>query len=347
MSMNHLSRGLAAAAALLCGTVAAGAQQLAPSPTLDAIRARGHLECGVHLGLPGFSFANDKGEWSGLDVDYCRALAAAIFGDATKVRFTPTSVQQRWPVLQSGQVDVLARNTTITFSRNATLGVNFQGINFYEGQSFIVRASSGAKKPTDLENASICVAAGSTEERTAADYFRERNIKVSIINFQKNDDAIAAYDAGRCDSYTAGLGALAGQRIKLKTPSDHIIMTETISNDPQGPVTRWGDERWQLIVRWVLNGQIAAEAFGITSANVEQLRATSQNAEVKRLLGADGGFGAMMGLSNDWMFNAIKQVGNYGESFERTVGKGSPLGLERGQNQLWTRGGLLFTSPFQ
>ncbi|QCK85522.1 amino acid ABC transporter substrate-binding protein [Phreatobacter aquaticus] len=345
--MNHLSRGLAAAALLACGTVAAGAQQLAPSPTLDAIRARGHLECGVHLGLPGFSFANDKGEWSGLDVDFCRALAAAIFGDATKVKFTPTSVQQRWPVLQSGQVDLLARNTTITFSRNATLGVNFQGINFYEGQSFIVRASSGAKKPTDLENASICVAAGSTEERTAADYFRERNIKVSIINFQKNDDAIAAYDAGRCDSYTAGLGALAGQRIKLKTPGDHIIMTETISNDPQGPVTRWGDERWQLIVRWVLNGQIAAEAFGVTSANVEQMRASSANAEVKRLLGADGGFGAMLGLSNDWMFNAIKQVGNYSESFERTVGKGSPLGLERGQNALWTRGGLLFTSPFQ
>jgi general L-amino acid transport system substrate-binding protein len=345
--MNHLSRGLAAAALLACGTLAAGAQQLAPSPTLDAIRARGHLECGVHLGLPGFSFANDKGEWSGLDVDFCRVLAAAIFGDATKVKFTPTSVQQRWPVLQSGQVDLLARNTTITFSRNATLGVNFQGINFYEGQSFIVRASSGAKKPTDLENASICVAAGSTEERTAADYFRERNIKVSIINFQKNDDAIAAYDAGRCDSYTAGLGALAGQRIKLKTPGEHIIMTETISNDPQGPVTRWGDERWQLIVRWVLNGQIAAEAFGVTSANVEQMRASSANAEVKRLLGADGGFGAMLGLSNDWMFNAIKQVGNYSESFERTVGKGSPLGLERGQNALWTRGGLLFTSPFQ
>ncbi|MCZ8316533.1 amino acid ABC transporter substrate-binding protein [Phreatobacter sp.] len=345
--MTHLARGALGAALLAFGADAAGAQQLAPSPTLDAIRARGHVECGVHLGLPGFSFANDRGEWTGLDVDFCRAIAAAVLGDANKVRYTPTSVQQRWPVLQSGQVDLLSRNTTITFSRNVTLGVNFQGINFYEGQSFIVRTSSGAKKPADLENASICVAAGSTEERTAADFFRERNIKVTIINFQKNDDAIAAYDAGRCDSYTAGLGALAGQRIKLKTPAEHLIMTETISNDPQGPVTRWGDERWQAVVRWVLNGMIAAEYLGVTSKNVDDMRANSKSAEIRRLLGADGGFGAMLGLSNDWMFNAIKQVGNYGESYERTVGKGSPLGLERGQNQLWTRGGILFTSPFQ
>jgi general L-amino acid transport system substrate-binding protein len=338
---------LAATAALAASASLASAQQLAPSPTLDAIKARGHIECGVHLGLPGFSFANDKGEWTGLDVDFCRAVAAAVLGDANKVRYTPTSVQQRWPVLQSGQVDLLSRNTTITFSRNVTLGVNFQGINFYEGQTFIVRTASGAKKPADLENASICVAAGSTEERTAADFFRERNIKVTIINFQKNDDAIAAYDAGRCDSYTAGIGALAGQRIKLKTPGEHFIMTETISNDPQGPVTRWGDERWQAVVRWVLNGMIAAEYLGVTSKNVDDMRANSKSAEIRRLLGADGGFGAMLGLSNDWMFNAIKQVGNYGESYERTVGKGSPLGLERGQNQLWTRGGILFTSPFQ
>jgi general L-amino acid transport system substrate-binding protein len=345
--MTLLARGALGAALLALGAGAAGAQQLAPSPTLDAIRARGHVECGVHLGLPGFSFANDKGEWTGLDVDFCRAVAAAVLGDANKVRYTPTSVQQRWPVLQSGQVDLLSRNTTITFSRNVTLGVNFQGINFYEGQTFIVRTSSGAKKPADLENASICVAAGSTEERTAADFFRERNIKVTIINFQKNDDAIAAYDAGRCDSYTAGIGALAGQRIKLKTPGEHFIMTETISNDPQGPVTRWGDERWQAVVRWVLNGMIAAEYLGVTSKNVDDMRANSKSAEIRRLLGADGGFGAMLGLPNEWMFNVIKQVGNYGESYERTVGKGSPLGLERGQNQLWTRGGILFTSPFQ
>lgn len=334
-------------AALAAGTLAAAAQTLAPSPTLDAIRARGHIECGVHLGLPGFSFANDKGEWSGIDVDYCRALAAAVLGDATKVKFTPTSVQQRWPILQSGQVDLLSRNTTITFSRNASLGVNFQGINFYEGQTFIVRKAANAKAPKDLDGASICVAAGSTEEKTAGDWFRERNLKVTITNFQKNDDAIAAYDAGRCDAYTAGVGALAGQRIKLKTPDEHLIMTELISNDPQGPVTRWGDDRWQLVVRWVLNGMIAAEALGVTSKNADDMKANSKSAEVRRLLGAEGNFGQMLGLSNDWMLTAIKQVGNYGESFERTVGKDSPLKLERGANQLWLKGGLLFTPPFQ
>ena len=338
--------GMAAAAACALATSVL-AQQLAPSPTLDAIKARGSIECGVHLGLPGFSFANDKGEWSGLDVDYCRALAAAVLGDASKVKFTPTSVQQRWAVLQSGQVDLLARNTTITFSRNATLGVNFQGINFYEGQTFVVRTKTNAKAPKDLDGASICVAAGSTEEKNAADWFAERSMKVSIINFQKNDDAIAAYDSGRCDAYTAGVGALAGQRIKLKTPDEHVIMTELISNDPQGPVTRWGDERWQLIVRWVLNGTIAAEALGVTSKNVDEMKANSKNAEVRRLLGLEGGFGAMLGLSNDWMYNVIKQVGNYSESYERTVGMGSPLKIKRGVNELWTKGGLLFTSPFQ
>jgi general L-amino acid transport system substrate-binding protein len=335
---------LAATLTIMAG--AASAQQVAPSPTLDAIKARGHLECGVHLGLPGFSFANDKGEWSGIDVDYCKALAAAILGDATKVKFTPTSVQQRWPVLQSGQIDVLSRNTTITFSRNATLGVNFQGINFYEGQTFVVRKGS-AMVPKDLDGASICVAAGSTEEKNAADWFKERGLKISIINFQKNDDAIAAYDSGRCDAYTAGIGALAGQRIKLKNPDDHVVMTETISNDPQGPTTRWGDERFQLVVRWVLNGMIEAELYGVTSKNVDEMKAKSQSGEVRRLLGVEGGLGQMMGLSNDWMYNAIKQVGNYGESYEHTVGMDSPLKLPRGKNELWTKGGALFTPPFQ
>ena len=203
------------------------------------------------------------------------------------------------------------------------------------------------KSAEDLDGASICVAAGSTEEKNAADWFRERNLKVTITNFQKNDDAITAYDSGRCDAYTAGVGALAGQRAKLKVPDEHIILTKPISNDPQGPVTRYGDERWQLIVRWVLNGTVAAEMLGVTSKNVDEMKANSKNTEVRRLLGAEGGFGAMMGLSNDWMYNAIKQVGNYGESYERTVGMGSPLKLERGQNQLWTKGGLLFTPPFQ
>src|SRR5437764_1001024 len=202
--MKFIAQALLAAASACFVASSAFAQQLAPSPTLDAVKARGHIECGVHLGLPGFSFANDKGEWSGLDVDYCKSLAAAVLGDATKVKFTPTSVQQRWPVLQSGQVDLLSRNTTITFSSNATFGVIFQGITFYEGQTFVVRVNSGAKTPKDLDGGTICVAAGSTEEKTAADWFAEHKLKTSIINFQKNDDAIAAYDSERCDAYTAG-----------------------------------------------------------------------------------------------------------------------------------------------
>jgi general L-amino acid transport system substrate-binding protein len=323
------------------------AQQPSGSPTLDAVRTRGHLECGVHLGLPGYSFADDKGVWTGLDVDLCRALAAAIFGDAGKIKYTPTSVQQRWAVLTSGQVDLLSRNSTITFSRDASLGINFAGINFYEGQTFIVRKKSGVKLVKDMDGSTICVAAGSTEEKNVGDYFRERSMKFTIVNFQKNDDAISAYDSERCDSYTAGIGALAGQRRKLKNPDDHVILTETISNDPQGPVVRHGDDRWQDIVRWVLNGTVAAEALGVTSKNVEDMRAKSTNAEVRRLLGAEGGFGPMLGLSNEWMYNAIKQVGNYGESYERTVGMQSVLKLERGVNQLWIKGGILFTPPFQ
>ncbi len=338
---------LATALAAVAISFGAQAQQLTPSPTLDAIKARGHLECGVHLGLPGFSFANDKGEWTGIDVDYCKALAAAILGDANKVKYTPTSVQQRWPILQSGQVDLLARNTTITFSRNASLGVNFQGINFYEGQTFVVRKKAGITKPDQMDGATVCVAAGSSEEKQATDWFAERKKKVTIVNFQKNDDAIAAYDAERCDAYTAGFGALAGQRIKLKAPDDNVILTELISNDPQGPTTRYGDERFQAVVRWVLNGMIAAEALGVTSKNVDEMKAKSANPEVRRLLGAEGNFGAMLGLPNDWMYQAIKQVGNYSESYERTVGMGSSLKLPRGPNQLWTKGGLLFTPPFQ
>ncbi len=340
-------RLLAAAALAATFAYSANAQTLVPSPTLDAIKARGHLECGVHLGLPGFSFADDKGVWTGIDVDYCKALAAAILGDANKVKFTPTSVQQRWPILQSGQVDLLSRNTTITFSRNASLGVNFQGINFYEGQTFVVRKKAGITKPDQMDGATICVAAGSTEEKQATDWFAERKKKVTIVNFQKNDDAIAAYDAERCDAYTAGFGALAGQRIKLKSPDDNVILTELISNDPQGPTTRYGDERFQAVVRWVLNGLIAAEALGVTSKNVDEMKAKSTNGEVRRLLGVEGNFGAMLGIPNDWMYQAIKQVGNYSESYERTVGMGSPLKLPRGPNQLWTKGGLLFTPPFQ
>ena len=332
-------------AALAAGLMLAGTAVSAG--TLDDVKKRGNLECGVHLGLPGFSFADDKGVWTGIDVDLCRAVAAAIFGDASKVKYTPTSVQQRWAVLTSGQVDMLSRNSTITFSRDASLGIDFVGINFYEGQTFVVRKKANVKLVKDLDGATVCVAAGSTEEKNAGDYFRERSMKVTIVTFAKNDDAIASYDAERCDAYTAGIGALAGQRQKLKVPADHIILTETISNDPQGPVVRHGDSQWADLVRWVLNGLIAAEHLGFTSKNVDEMKAKSQSAEVRRILGVEGDFGPMVGVGKDWLYNAIKAVGNYGESYERTVGMGSDLKLERGMNQLWTKGGILFTSPFQ
>jgi general L-amino acid transport system substrate-binding protein len=329
-------------AALGAVLLAAGAS----AGTLDEVKKRGHLECGVHTGLPGFSFPDDKGNWSGLDVDYCRALAAAIFGDDKKVKYTPTTVQQRWAILSAGQVDVLARNSTITFSRDASLGINFEGINFYEGQTFLVRKAANIKAVKDLDGASICVVTGSTEEQNLGDYFRAHNLKFNIVTFAKHDDAIATYDAERCDAYTAGIAALAGQRQKLKKPEDSVVMTETISNDPQGPVVRHGDDQWGDIVRWVLNGTIAAEELGVTSKNVDQMK-TSPVAETRRLLGTEGDFGPMIGLSKDWMYNAIKLVGNYGESYERTVGMGSALKIERGRNALWTKGGILFTPPFQ
>ena len=315
----------------------------AKSPTLAAVRARGHLECGVHTGIPGWSFPDDKGKWTGLDVDLCRAIAAAIFGDSEKVKYTPTTVQQRWSVLASSQVDLLSRISTYTYKRDTELGFNFPQINYFEGQTFIVRKSANIKEAKELDGAAVCVAAGSTEERNAGDWFRERNLKINIVKFEKNDDAIAAYDSGRCDTYTAGTGALAGQRRKLKAPAEHVILSGTISRDPQGPVTREGDDGWDNIVRWVFNGTIIAEYHGVTSANVDKMRTESRNAEVRTLLGVDGSAGQILGLSKDWMYNVIKQVGNYGESFERTVGMSSDLKLERGLNQLWSKGGLMFS----
>ncbi len=331
--------------AAVAASVVLGAAN-ASAGTLDDVRKRGHLECGVHLGLPGFSSPNDKGVWIGLDVDLCRAIAAAIFGDPEKVKYTPTSVQQRWEVLKSAQVDLLSRNSTITYSREANLGIQFVGINFYEAQTFVVRKKANIKDVKGLDGAQICVAAGSTEEKNAGDYARTNKLKWTIITFAKNDDAIAAYDSERCDTYTAGLSALAGQRAKLKAPADHVILTEVISRDPQGPVVRNGDDQWAKIVRWVLNGLVTAEHLGVTQANVDQMRQSSGDPEVRRLLGVEGDFGPMLGLPKEWLYNAIKMVGNYGESYERTVGKASPLGLDRGQNALWSKGGLVFSPPF-
>ena len=319
----------------------------APRPTLEAVRARGHLLCGVNAGFRGFSTADASGAWSGLDVDLCRAVAAAIFGDASQVRFAAIAPEQRFAALNSGEIDVLSRNATITYSRDVSLGVDFVGINFYEGQTFMVRRASGMTALRQLDGATLCVASGSTEERRVQDYFQGHNMRLTVTSFARNADALAAYDAERCDVLTGGIGALAAQRLRLRAPDQHVILQETISNDPQGPAVRQGDPHWVDLVRWVLYGLIAAEAFDITSQNVDQLRAGSRNAEVRRILGLEGNLGPMLGLSNDWLAGAIRQVGNYGESFERNLGAGSPLRLERGRSQLWTRGGILFTPPFQ
>jgi general L-amino acid transport system substrate-binding protein len=318
-----------------------------PRPTLDAVRARGHLDCGVSAGFPGFSAANASGTWAGLDVDLCRAVAAAIFGDATKVRYVATSVQQRWVALGSGEVDLLARNTTITYSRDVSLAVDFVGVNFFEGQTFMVRRASGMTSLRQLDGATICVASDSTEERRVQEYFQEHNMRLTLTNFTRGAEAVAAYDAERCDGLTGGMGALAVQRTRLRNPDQHVILQEAISNDPQGPVVRRGDTQWAALVRWVLIGMISAEALDITSQNVDQVRADARSAEARRMLGLEGNLGALLGLPNDWLYDVIKQVGNYGESFERNVGAGSPLRLERGRNQPWTRGGLMFTPPFQ
>ena len=339
--------GFAAAVACLVAT-SAGAQQLAPSPTLDAVKARGNIECGVHLGLPGFSFANDKGEWTGLDVDYCRSLAAAVLGDATKVKFTPTSVQQRWPMLQSGQVDLLARNTTITFSRNATLGVNFQGINFYEGQTFVVRTKAKVNKVADLADATICVAAGSTEEKTAADWFRERNLKITIINFQKNDDAISAYDQGRCDAYTAGIGALAGQRIKFKDPGrapdpdrDHLQRSAG-AGDALG--------RRALAADRALGAERPDRRRGVRhhlqerrrdEGQVDQRRGSPHAGRRGQVRRHDGP------LATTGPTTSSSRSGTTARATSAPSAWARPLKLKRGANELWTKGGLLFTPPFQ
>ena len=326
---------------------AASAQQLAPSPTLDAIKARGHIECGVHLGLPGFSFANDKGEWTGLDVDYCKSLAAAVLGDATKVKFTPLTAKERFTALQSGEVDILARNTTISLSRDTGLGLNFVGVNYYDGQGFMVRESLGVKSAKELGGASVCVQTGTTTELNLTDFFRSNNMELKTVVFEKSDETRIAYDEGRCDAFTTDASGLAAERSVTKNPAEHIILPEIISKEPLGPAVRHGDNEWEDIARWTLNAMIIAEEFGITQANVDQIKAESQNPEIRRMLGVEGDAGQQLKLNPDWAYQIIKQVGNYGESFERNVGEKTPLRLARGLNQLWSKGGLLYAPPIR
>jgi len=317
----------------------------AGAATLDDVRAKGFVQCGVSQGLPGFSNPDEAGNWTGIDVDVCRAVAAAVFGDAGKVKFTPLSAKERFTALQSGEVDVLSRNTTWTLVRDTALGLNFAGVNYYDGQGFMVRKDLGVKSAKQLEGAAVCVNIGTTTELNMADFFRARNMSYTPVVFEKADEVVAAYDAGRCDVYTTDRSGLAAQRLKLKDPNAHMILPETISKEPLGPVVRHGDDQWFDIVKWSLYAMIEAEEYGVSSQNADDMKANSDNPVVKRILGVEGEMGSNLGLSNDWAYNIIKQVGNYGESFDRHVGPDTAIALDRGLNAQWTEGGILYAMP--
>ena len=336
-------RQLAALAAFACvAALPAHAGQ-----SFDAIKAKGFVQCAVNTGLAGFSFADSSGKWTGLDVDLCKAIAAAMFGDAEKVKFTPTTAQQRFVALQSGEVDVITRNATQTLLRDTSLGFNFAGINFYDGQGFMVPTKSGIKSAKELGGATICVQPGTTTELNLADYFRRNKMTFKPVLIEKLDELLQAFAAGRCDSYTTDASGLAAARAgQLSGKGDYTILPERISKEPLGPMVRHGDDQWLDLVKYVLDGMIEAEELGITQANIDEM-AKSDDPAIKRFLGVTPGFGKAVGVDEKWMYNVIKQIGNYGESYERNVGTATPLKLERGQNALWTNGGLMYAIPFR
>lgn len=313
--------------------------------TLDAVKAKGFVQCGVSQGLPGFSNPDDQGNWTGLDVDFCKAMAAAIFNDADAVKFTPLSAKVRFTALTSGEIDVLARNTTWTMSRDADFG-EFIGVNYYDGQGFMVPKSLGVASALELDGAAVCTNTGTTTELNVADFFRANNLGYTVVAFEKADEVVSAYDAGRCDVYTTDRSGLAAQRTKLSKPDDHIVLPEIISKEPLGPLVRHGDSQWGDIARWTLNCMINAEEAGVTSANVASM-ADSANPNIKRILGTEGDLGAKLGLDNGFCASIVASVGNYGESYDRNVGPATPLQLERGVNALWSQGGLLYAAPLR
>ncbi|WP_415279040.1 amino acid ABC transporter substrate-binding protein [Candidatus Pelagibacter sp. Uisw_094] len=314
------------------------------SKTLKNTMNKGFVRCGVSQGLPGFSNADAAGNWTGVDVDVCRAVAAAVLGDANKVKFTPLSAKERFTALTSGEIDILSRNTTWTLSRDADLGVTFVGVNFYDGQGFMVRKDSGITSTSQFKNGiSACTNIGTTTELNMRDFFNSKGISYEPVAFEKADEVVAAYDSGRCDTYTTDKSGLAAQRTKMTNPDDHIVLPETISKEPLGPVVRQGDAVWEDIVRWSLNVMIEAEEYGISSSNADMMK-TSENPAVKRLVGTEGELGSYLGLDQDWSLRIIKQVGNYGESYKRNIADTGIL-PDRGPNNIWTQGGLLYTPP--
>jgi len=334
--------GTVAAALTLAAAGVADAQQQAP--TFDAVRARGVLNCGVSTGVAGFSNPDSQGVWRGLDADGCRAVAAAMFGDASKVRFVGLTSQNRFPALQSGEVDVLVRTTTWTLAREASLGLQFAGVNFYDGQAFMVKRALGVTSAKQLDGATVCVQPGTTTELNLADYFRTNRMSFRPVVIESVEEIRQAFISGRCDVYTSDSSSLASFRATQGANAEqYVMLPEIISKEPLGPVVRKGDQKWFDLVRWTFFAQLAAEELGVTSANVDQMLA-SQNPEVQRLLGVTGGLGQMLGVDNRWAYNVIKQVGNFEEMWERNI---TPIGVPRGINALWTKGGLMYAPPIR
>ncbi len=328
---------------LTLGIALLGAGAVHAQGTLDAVQKKGFVQCGTNVGLAGFAQPDSRGAWKGLDVDVCRAIAAAVFGDATKVRYTPTTAVQRFPALQSGEVDVLSRNTTWTITRDTSLGFNFVGVNYYDGQGFMVPKKLNVKSAKQLNGATICVQPGTTTELNLSDYFRANRMTFKPVVIEKLEETLNAYYSGRCDVFTTDVSGLVSTRGSRPNPADHVILPEVISKEPLGPVVRHGDDRWFDIVKWSLYAMIEAEEMGLTSKNIDQASA-SKDPAVQRFIGATGDFGKMLGVDNKWAFNIIKQVGNYGESFEANL---KPLGFERGINELWTKGGIMYAPPLR
>ncbi len=339
-----MKRAIATIAVGLAATLMASAASA--QATLNNVKQKGFLTCGSNPGLAGFGVPDAQGNWTGLDVDLCRAIAAAIFNDPTKVRFIPLSAKDRFTALQSGEVDVLVRNTTWTMSRDTQLGLDFTGVNYYDGQGFLVRKKLGVASAKELNGASVCTQQGTTTELNLADFFRANNLKYEVVAFATAAETFDAYNSGRCDAFTTDASGLYSERLKAANPDEHIVLPEIISKEPLGPSVRHGDNQWGDIVRWTHYAMLNAEELGVTKANVDQMT-KSDNPEIKRMLGSEGKFGEAIGLTNDWAFRIIKHVGNYGEIFEKNVGQGSPLKIQRGQNALWTKGGLQYAPPIR
>jgi general L-amino acid transport system substrate-binding protein len=331
--------GVALTSSLLVSTAQAG-------EVLDRVKEKGFVQCGVSQGLPGFSNTDEKGNWSGLDVDFCRAVAAAIFGDASKVKYTPLSAKERFTALQSGEIDMLSRNTTWTQSRDTSLGINFAATTYYDGQGFMVRTDLGVKSALELDGASVCTNQGTTTELNLADYFRANGMGFEPVVFEKSDEVVAAYDAGRCDVYTTDASGLAAQRTKLAEPNAHVVLPEIISKEPLGPAVLHGDDQFFDVVKWSIFATIEAEEMGLTSDNIAKLLIDSNNPTPaqKRFVGTEGSLGENIGLDTKWAYNIVRQVGNYGEIWERNV---APLELPRGLNNLWNKGGIQYAPPLR